>query len=104
MTATVTQEQILQTVLDTIRAEADDLGYEFLRDPTADTPLYGGDDGIDSLSLVRLISAVERAAARRFGRRIVLADERAMSMSRSPFRSAGTLAALLASRLGGANA
>lgn len=91
-------------VLDTARAEADDLGYEFLREPTAETPLYGDESGLDSLSLVRLIAAVERAAERAFGRRLVLADERAMSMRRSPFRTIGTLAELLAARMDGVDA
>lgn len=92
------ETQALELVLATIRAEADDLGYEHLRDPRTDTPLYGGESGIDSLSLVRLIVAVEAAAQRQAGQRVTLADERALSMRSSPFRTAGTLAALLATR------
>lgn len=92
--------QVLELVLETISSEAEELSYEHLREPGPDTPLYGGESGIDSLSLVRLIVAVEAAAAARFGRRVALADERAMSMRSSPFRNAGTLAALLAQRLG----
>jgi len=95
--------QVLELVLETIGSEADELGYEHLRTPDADTPLYGGESGIDSLSLVRLIVAVESAAARRFGRRVSLADERALSMRHSPFRTAGTLAQLLGERLGAAD-
>lgn len=100
----MTREDTLRVVLEVARAEADDLGYEFLREPTAQTLLYGGEGGLDSLSLVRLIAAVERAAERAFGRRLVLADERAMSMRRSPFRSVETLADLLATRLDGVDA
>lgn len=96
--------QVLELVLETISSEADELGYAHLREPGPDTPLYGGESGIDSLSLVRLIVAVEAAAAGRFGRRVSLADERAMSMRSSPFRTAGTLAGLLAERLGAADA
>lgn len=100
----MTREDTLRVVLEVARAEADDLGYEFLREPTAETPLYGDESGLDSLSLVRLIAAVERAAERAFGRRLVLADERAMSMRRSPFRTIGTLAELLAARMDGVDA
>jgi len=96
----VDQEQVLQLVLETVSDEADDLGYDQLRAPTADTALFGGEPGVDSLSLVRLVAAVERAAEVRFSRNIVLADERAMSMRRSPFRTVGTLASLLFERLG----
>jgi|SRR5690606_8825401 len=93
--------QVLDLVLATISAEADELGYEHLRAPRADTPLYGGESGIDSLSLVRLIVALEAAAHQRFGQRVTLADERAMSARSSPFLTAGTLAGLLQARLGG---
>jgi acyl carrier protein len=94
------EEQVLKLVLATFRQEAADLGYDQLRDANADTALFGGEAGVDSLSLVRLVAAVERAAESQFGRRIVLADERAMSMRNSPFRTAGTLAHLLQQRLG----
>ena len=93
------ESQVLQLVLATIGAEADELGYGHLRQPDAGTPLYGGEAGIDSLSLVRLIVALETAAHRRFGRRVTLADERAMSLRNSPFRTAGSLARLLTERL-----
>lgn len=96
------ESQVLALVLATIDGEADDLGYEHLREPDAGTPLYGGEAGIDSLSLVRLIVALESAAQRRFGQRVTLADERAMSLRHSPFRTAGSLAELLAQRLAGA--
>ena len=93
------QEQVLQLVLLTVSQEADDLGYDELRVPTAETALFGGETGIDSLSLVRLVAAVERAAEIHFGRNIVLADEKAMSMRSSPFRTVGSLADLLHQRL-----
>lgn len=78
---------------------AEDLGYARLREATPDTPLFGGEDGIDSLSLVHIVAGVERAAHQAYGRAVVLADERAMSRRSSPFRTAGTLAALLEERL-----
>ncbi len=94
------EEQVLKLVLTTVSEEADDLGYDALRVPTAETALFGRDAGIDSLSLVRLVAAVERAAEVQFGRNVVLADEKAMSMRSSPFRTVGTLADLLYERLG----
>jgi acyl carrier protein len=96
----VDKEQVLQLVLTTVSEEADEIGYDELRAPTAETPLFGGDAGVDSLSLVRLVAAIERAAEVRFGKNIVLADEKAMSMRNSPFRTAGALADLLYARLG----
>lgn len=98
------EQQVLKLVLGTISQEADDLGYDELRTASADTPLYGGGSGVDSLSLVRLVAAIERAAARQFGRSVILADEKAMSMRNSPFRTVGTLAQLLRERLGSVHA
>jgi acyl carrier protein len=95
----VDEQQVLRLVLETVSREADDLGYDELRAPTAETPLFGGEAGVDSLSLVRLVAAVERAAEVHFGKNIVLADERAMSMRSSPFRTVGALANLLHQRL-----
>jgi acyl carrier protein len=75
-----------------------ELGYEALVNPEPDTPLYGN-SGVDSLSLVSIVAGVERAAEDRFQRRVVLADERAMSRLSSPYRTVGTLAELLHERL-----
>jgi acyl carrier protein len=98
------EARVLDVVLQTLRDESDDLGYPTLSDPTEATTIYGGDAGIDSLSLVRLISALERNAERSFGQRVVLADEKAMSMRNSPYRDAGSLARLLQERLGAGHA
>lgn len=57
-----------------------------------DLPLFGDGGIFDSLGLVSLIVAVEEAISLRFGREVTLADERALSRTRSPFRSIGALA------------
>lgn len=89
----------LQLVKATVEDLAQELGYSNLRQVNADTPLFGGEDSIDSLSLVRLVAEIEREAEAKFGRSVVLADERAMSRRSSPFRSVGTLSELLDERL-----
>ena len=55
-----------------------------------DIRLYGGEGALDSLALVSLIVDVEQLLEDEFGLSLVLADERAMSTRRSPFRSVGT--------------
>ena len=57
-----------------------------------DLRLFGKDGGLDSLKLVSLVVAVEERVAEHFGKRLVLADERAMSQNASPFRTLGALA------------
>ena len=89
----------IELVKSAVKELSDELGYESLREPSADTVLFGGAEGIDSLSLVQIVAEVERLAEDKFAKRVVLADERAMSRRNSPFRTVGTLAELLEERL-----
>lgn len=86
-------------VVSVVREIADEMGYDSLGSITADTQLLGGSEGIDSLSLVRIVAELEREAETKFGKRVLLADERAMSRRQSPFRTVGTLQEHLAARL-----
>lgn len=81
------RDRITQVVCGAIRELNGDLDYDHLSAPTLETELYGGDGGLDSLSLVMLVSAVEAAVADSFGRDVVLASEKAMSMRHSPYRN-----------------
>ena len=56
------------------------------------TRLFGKDGLLDSLGLVNLLMDIEQEVNERTGLCIALADDRAMSQSRSPFRTIGTLA------------
>jgi acyl carrier protein len=60
------------------------------KDP--DTILYGDSSVLDSLGLINIIVAVEQNIADDFEKIIILADERAMSQEKSPFRTVGSLA------------
>lgn len=84
------REKIIDVVSRTIKEVNGDLDYEHLMSPTLETELYGGDGGLDSLSLVMLVSAIESAISEEFGRDVVLASEKAMSMRHSPYRSVGS--------------
>jgi acyl carrier protein len=89
----------LELVKSVVHEMSSELGYDTLRKPSPDTALFGGTEGIDSLSLVRIVAEIERAAEDQFAKRVVLADERAMSRRNSPFRTVGSLAELLQERL-----
>ena len=56
------------------------------------TVLFGKDGRLDSLGLVTLLVIIEQNIEDEFDVIITLADERAMSQKRSPFRTIGTLA------------
>ena len=57
-----------------------------------ETRLLGSQSVLDSMHLVRLIVAIEREVEDTLGMALTLADERALSMNASPFRSIQSLA------------
>jgi acyl carrier protein len=56
-----------------------------------ETRLLGSQSVLDSMHLVSLIVAIEREVEDAFGVALTLADERALSMQASPFRSIQSL-------------
>jgi len=71
-----------------------------LRDP-ASAALYGRGGSLDSLGLVSLLASIELALEEEFGMQITLADERAFSQARSPFRTVASLAEYIHGLFGG---
>ena len=55
------------------------------------TVLFGRDGNLDSLGLVNLLVAIEQNIEDEFDVSITIADEKAMSQKRSPFRTIETL-------------
>jgi hypothetical protein len=53
--------------------------------------IFGSGGSLDSLGLVNLLSDLEYRLPQKFGRQVVLASERAMSRSHSPFRDVDAL-------------
>jgi hypothetical protein len=60
-------------------------------DLNEETRLLGYGAPLDSLGLVMVLAGFEASINEAFGTAIVLADERAMSMERSPFRTVASL-------------
>ena len=86
------RSEITEIILAAVRELNEELGWPGLADPAPQTRLFGGSGALDSMALVSLIADLEGRIAARFKREIVLADERAMSQVRSPFRSVDSLA------------
>jgi acyl carrier protein len=59
---------------------------------TTETRLLSSQSVLDSMHLVSLIVTIEREVEDAFGVALTLADERALSMKESPFRSIQSLA------------
>ena len=62
---------------------------------TPDTRLLGPQSVLDSLHLVNLLITIEREVADTIGATLTLADERALSMKESPFRTIESLASYI---------
>lgn len=69
----------------------DELENENLDNPNLETRLFGGENSLDSLSFVSLITDIESAISEKFDISLVLASEKAMSQRVSPFRTVQTL-------------
>ncbi|MDH3604289.1 MAG: hypothetical protein OEU26_32185 [Candidatus Tectomicrobia bacterium] len=87
-----------------VKAAVDEINEELdqdrLRNVREETPLFGDEEGIDSLSLVVLIANLEQAVEEAFGVPVELADEKAMSRRRSPYRTVGALTDFILEQLG----
>lgn len=62
-----------------------------LSSATDDTHLIGAQSPLDSIGLVTLIADLEGDILAATGKSVTLADEKAMSLTLSPFRKVGTL-------------
>lgn len=90
---------MFELVKSSLEALNEELNYDTLKNITDATPVFGGEDGIDSLSLITLIAYLEDTFEREFKRQVSLDDERALSMRNSPYRTAGSVTDFLLERL-----
>ena len=91
--------EIEALVIESVRMLAEDFEVEVLKKPNRESPLYGEGGPLDSMALVNLIADVEEAVSEKFGASIALADERAMSAKKSPFRCVASLSEAIAERM-----
>lgn len=89
-------QQIILDALD-LANNAREEGRQIPMSP--DALLFGSDGLLDSMELVGLLITIEEALLDE-GFEVVLSDERAMSQTRSPFRSVQSLKAYIEELLG----
>lgn len=99
-TRTVDEQAVLDAVHDAMR-ELRESGVPMPGPPRApvETPLFGPHGMLDSLGLVHLIVLLEDRVADVFGVSLTLADDKALSEKRSPFRTVGSLTGYVVKRL-----
>jgi D-alanine--poly(phosphoribitol) ligase subunit 2 len=64
---------------------------EKIIEKTPAAPLLGSAEGVDSLTFINLIVAIEEQINQRTGKSIILVDEDYMAEEKHPFRTLGTL-------------
>ena len=82
---------VRQIILRRLKLLGDELGKPELSAATDDTHLIGAHSPLDSIGLVTLIADLEGDILEATGKSVTLADEKAMSLTLSPFRKVGTL-------------
>ncbi|MCH2036750.1 MAG: hypothetical protein MK120_07345 [Puniceicoccaceae bacterium] len=91
--------EIEALVLKSVSQLAEDFEITALENPQLNSPLYGEGGALDSMALVNLIADIEEAVAESYKANIVLADDKAMSAQRSPFRTVDSLIDTLLERI-----
>lgn len=84
-------DRVFEAIVAAVNELNEDWGYSVLSDASRKTVLFGAESPIDSMGLVALIATVEQNLKDAFGVDLVLADDRAFSKNRSPFRNVGAL-------------
>ena len=86
------REQVIKLIVTALADLKEEAALDGIDKPSSESRLFGGKSGLDSLNFVILITDIEERINDEFGKTVTLADERAMSQSRSPFRRVRTLA------------
>lgn len=94
------KDKIFEIISSAIEELNEELDYEELENVTADTAIFGGESGIDSLSLVSLVVEVEGQVNDAFDANVTLADEKAMSSRNSPYRNVSAFTDFIMAKLG----
>jgi acyl carrier protein len=90
------EQMVLGAIYRAVDCVNDELSPDRQLMKAPETRLLGTGSGLDSIQLVNLIVTTEREIEDAMGVAVTLADERALSMKASPFRSIQSLADYIA--------
>jgi len=93
------KDDLLELVAETVRSYRVTM-QDSAAPIAADTPLFGADGVLDSIGLVSVVVELEQKVSELAGRDVSLMNDRALSRSRSPFRTVRTLAEYAAGEMG----
>lgn len=86
------KDRITALTIELLKELADSGDIKMSSDATSETQLYGEGGELDSMGLVTLILALEQSIEDEFGVSVALADEKALSQTKSPYRSVASVA------------
>lgn len=93
------QSEILTIIIDRIARLNEQLPEEERLNLTAETALWGGESGLDSLSLINLIVEIEEALQTRLGLRIEILEAGVMQDGAPQFATAEDLSRWIFERI-----
>ena len=91
--------EILRIIKESLLEVAEQSDISMPENINEEIRILGGDSLFDSMHIVNIIVLVEEGISDVFNIDITLADEHAMSQSKSPFKTIGTLADYIVNRL-----
>ncbi len=86
------RDRIIQKIYEALEEVNFQIAEDKIIAKSGDSPLFGENGKLDSLGLVHLLVSIEERIQDEFKLSLTLADERALSMGNSPFRTIDTLA------------
>jgi len=86
------QKEMIRLIFDAIEEMNEYLPDEEQLEMSSETVLFGEEARLDSIGLVDLIVAIEQRIDDALGVSVALADEKAVSLDNSPYRTVKTLA------------
>ena len=86
----MTKDEIIEAIYKSIDEISEQNSSNIIKNPG--TELFGLNSELDSLGLVHMITSVEEKLEEATGNYVAIADERAMSLEHSPFKTVDSLA------------
>ena len=88
----MTKQRVESIIIQSLEEVNEVLGEKIVGPVIPETRIFGRKGVLDSMGLVTLITDLEEKLEEEFGVSLILADDRAMSQEKSPFRSVSSLA------------
>ncbi len=85
------KDTVEKIVIGALKEHGESTENEGLKNPTPETRLFGKRGLLDSLGMINLVLELEELLFETYGVNVVIANEKALSQKRSPFRDVNSL-------------